>query len=347
MTICMETVSHDDHLRIIILGMGGEVSKGILKAIRQADLPCEIIGACISPDSDGLYVCDRAYLAPYANDLAFIDWLAALCRREAADIVLTGVEENIRAISENMTRLRRETSAVFRFSSPEQLRIGGDKYETCRWLEANGFPHPHYALPEEPAAVRALLDTVGYDLIAKPRDGKGSRGVFRVNGPETLRQAQSLSGYVLEEYVGTDAQEYTVGCYYGLHGELPEPIIMRRELKNGSTWKAEVVRNEAICRSACEICRKFAPDGPLNIQLRLNAEGVPVPFELNVRFSGTTPMRAHFGFCDVKAMLYESLLHQDIAGCFAIREGKAFRYTEEVYLDGPVSQTPEGRLIWE
>lgn len=125
MTICVETVNHDDHLRIIILGMGGEVSKGILKAIRQTDIPCEIIGACISPDSEGLYVCDRAYLAPYANDLVFIDWLAELCHQEAADIVLTGVEENIRAISENMTRLRRETSAVFRVSSPEQLRIGG------------------------------------------------------------------------------------------------------------------------------------------------------------------------------------------------------------------------------
>ena len=65
----------------------------------------------------------------------------------------------------------------------------------------------------------------------------------------------------------------------------------------------------------------FPLRGPLNIQLRLSEDGVPVPFELNVRFSGTTPMRARFGFCDVEAMLREVLLHQKIDNCFHIRNG--------------------------
>ena len=132
-------------MNVLILGMGGEVSKGILKAVRQADIPCKVIGACISPDSEGLYMCDRAYISPYANDPAFIGWLADCCCTEQVDIVLSGVEENICAISNCLDYLHRNTKTVFRVSSPEQLAIGGDKYETCKWLEESGFPFPQYA----------------------------------------------------------------------------------------------------------------------------------------------------------------------------------------------------------
>ena len=334
-------------MTILILGMGGEVSKGIFKSIRLSNIPCTIIGACVSLDSEGLYLCDRAYISPYASESNFIDWLIDICDKEAVNMVLTGVEENVCAISQNLSRLKLETNTIFRVSTPEKLHIGRDKYETCRWLEANGFPYPRYALPECAIDVENLIAAVGYCLIAKPRCGKGSQGIFRIDGPDSLRRVNSLSGYILEEYVGEDSQEYTVGCYRSMHGEIQTPIVMRRLLKNGSSWKTEVVQNKKIIDLAREICQVFDPDGPLNIQLRLNEKGEPIPFEFNVRFSGTTPMRAHFGFCDVKAMIYESLLKRDITSCFSIREGKAFRYAEEIYLDGCVQQEPDGRLIWK
>lgn len=332
--------------RVLLLGMGGDVSKGIRKALLLSELPCHIVGACISLDSEGLYLCDTAYKAPYASDPNFIPWLAEICEREEIDIVFTGVEENIVAIAGALPYLQTHTHAVFRVSPVEKLNIGGDKLETCRWLQNNQFPTPTYAMAEDRHRVGALVREVGFPLIAKPRSGKGSSGVFLIRNAKELERLSGLKQYIVEECIGTPDEEYTVGCYLGLHGELPTPIVMRRELKHGASWKVEVVENAAICTLAEKICRTFSPNGPLNIQLRLDKAGDPVPFELNVRFSGTTPMRAHFGFCDVKAMLYESLLHKDIASCFSIRKGVAFRYTEELYLSEPPVQADGGRVEW-
>ena len=93
------------------------------------------------------------------------------------------------------------------------------------------------------------------------------------------------------------------------------------------------------------ICAAFQPDGPFNIQLRLDRDGTPVPFEFNVRFSGTTPIRSHFGFRDVEAMLYESILERDISSCFHIHGGVAYRYIEELYLDGTPRFDEQGKLV--
>lgn len=331
---------------ILLLGMGGEVSKGILKAIKLSGISCKIIGACISKESEGLYFCDKAYLSPYASDPQMIDWLVDICNKEHIDLVLTGVEENTSTIAAHINYLKSRCRAVFRVSSQKQLEIGGDKLVTCEWLKNNGFPFPGYAALDDDAAVKQLVLKCGFPLIAKPRSGKGSVGVLLIQNEKELDSIIGKSGYVLQEYIGTEDTEYTVGCYFGMHGELPDPIIMKRKLKHGSSWKVEVVDNLCILEYARKICSTFKPNGPLNIQLRLNDQGIPVPFELNVRFSGTTPMRAHFGFCDVKAMLYESLYQKPIDDCFHIRKGVAYRYTEEVYLED-VPEVINNELRWK
>ena len=243
--------------------------------------------------------------------------------------MFSGVEEIIDAISPVREGLLHDTGAIFRASAPDKLEIGRDKFLTCRWLEDNAFPAPACRLAHEAGS---LPEECGHPLIAKPRFGKGSNGVFLIENQEDLRRAADAGGYVVQEYIGDAEHEYTVGCYRGLDGFIPPPIIMRRTLKNGTSWKVEVVEDSAIQSLSRQICDAFQPDGPLNIQLRVNKRGVPVPFELNVRFSGTTPMRAQFGFCDVKAMLLESVLRRNIEGSFSVRRGKAFRYVNELYV---------------
>lgn len=322
-----------EKIKILVLGVGGNVSQGIMKALRNSDLEYELIGACISTESLGLYMCDRAYIAPYANEENFIDWLIELCVKEAVDIVLTGVEENICAIEAERKKFEQGTKAVFIASEYEKLMIGQDKFLTCEWLKAHGCNYPQYCKLEDTQEVEKLVKAVGFPLVAKPRAGKSSNGVYLLQSSEELAKISDLEAYVLEECVGNPEQEYTVGCYCDKNGELCGTIVMHRKLMNGSTGWAEVVENDAIRHEAEKICKAFKPRGPLNIQLRLDEHGNPVCFELNVRFSGTTPMRAHFGFRDVEAMVREYVLKMPIHTCFDVKEGEVFRYTNEMYID--------------
>lgn len=78
------------------------------------------------------------------------------------------------------------------------------------------------------------------------------------------------------------------------------------------------------------------------IQMRKANEERAVCFELNVRFSGTTPMRDHFRYRDVIAMIKEYCLEESIQECFQIRKGMACRYINEFYLDrNPMEQLQE------
>lgn len=333
-------------LTILLLGVGGNVSQGILKAIRGYDFAKEnveihVIGACISPESVGLYMCDQACISPYANDSGFLDWVITLCNKQKVDLILTGVEENIIALQRGIRELKTRTKAIFVASPLEMLEIGQNKYLTCEWLKDNGCRYPQFCRLDDWDAVKELVQRVGFPLVAKPCHGKGSGGVHFLTDMDALKALGTSEDYVLQECVGTAADEYTVGCYCDKNGQLVESIVMHRRLGHGSTMAAEVVEDAEIRKEAEKICKAFHPGGPLNIQMRKDKDGRAVCFELNVRFSGTTPIRAHFGYQDVAALIKEYCLDEDIKECFRVQKGVVYRYTNEFYMQ----KNPEKQFV--
>lgn len=328
-------------INLLVLGVGGNVSLGILKALKLSKIKCNIIGACVSSNSIGLYLCDKAYISPFAHSEDFIPWIIDICNKEKINMVLTGVEEIIDSISKNYDYIKRKTNTLFKFNNYNKFLIGQDKLKTCEWLKENGCNFPRYCKSGNLNSLNDLLGGGEISVIAKPRIGKGSYGVFKINSEEEAKKFYTLDNYIFQECIGNEDAEYTIGCYCDKHGKLVDVIIMHRELKDGYTQKATVVENPAIREEAVKICNAFNPVGPLNIQLRLDDKGIPVCFELNVRFSGTTPMRANFGYNDVAAMIKEYLFNEDISNEFKIRKGTSYRYINELYLFDDVENDME------
>jgi len=335
-----------EKINILILGLGGNVSQGILKAVKMANLNCKIFGACVNSSSVGLYFCDTAYISPYAHSKDFMPWLIELCNKEHIDVVLTGVEEIILKIAKNLEEFHNKTDALFICSEYEKLLIGQNKYKTCVWLKENKLNFPKFALAKNRKSVEQLVYEVGFPLIGKPVKGKGSVGVIQIHTKVELERILEQKEYIIQEYLGNEDSEYTIGCYRNKSGKILNPIIMRRKLKYGTTFEAEIIENQSIKDEAIKICEKFEPIGPLNIQMRLDKNNKPTCFELNVRFSGTTPIRAYFGFNDVAALIKEYVLKEEMNEDFYVRKGIAFRYMNEIYLekDLPKKLEAEGSL---
>lgn len=330
---------------ILVLGISGNVSLGILKALRYENIACRIIGGCVNINTAGDLWCDEVIKTPYANDTGFIPWLINVCQNKKIDLFLTGVEEILYKVAENMDELKNNTNTIFIVSDFQMLKIGQNKLLTCQWLKDNGFSYPKYALSQDRQEVEKLYKEVGFPLIAKPVNGKGSHGLRIIDSVIDLEQICGIEDMIIQQYVGSENSEYTVGCYMRRNGQSVRPIIMRRWLNNGATWKACVEENSDIEQEALKICDAFKPVGPMNIQLRLDEKGTPIPFELNVRFSGSTPMRTYFGFRDVAAVVNEYLENKPTEDLFNIRYGEAFRYTNEIYSFSDktvvVDRTPE------
>ncbi len=323
-------------MNILVLGMGSNVSQGIVKVLRSIkNISIHIIGACISRSSVGLYLCDEALIMPLAADEEFISWYIKICEEKKIAITFTGVEENIDTLVKNRNIIEKSCKTVFPYPALDAWKIGFDKFSTCQWLKDNDIPYPDFALASDDKGLSELIVRSGFPLIAKPRCGKSSSGIIIANSLRDLMRVIGSNEYVIQECVGSTNSEYTIGCYFSRDGKLKSKITLHRFLKNGGTSMAEIVNDEKINNIIDDISNKLKTTGPLNIQIRKNNDGIPICFEWNVRYSGATAIRNHFGFRDVEAAILEYVLHKDVDECFqhVNDSGVAVRVEDEVYFE--------------
>lgn len=347
-------------LNALVLGVGGNVSQSIQKALAMSSTQVRVVGACISPSSTGLYMADRAYLSPLAREPEFVPWVIDVCDREQIDVIMSGSEIVLEAVAAQAEAIRDQTDAVAIVSSPEILRTGRDKLRTCHWLAASGLPVPAYADLADADAVRRLVSEHGFPLIAKPRLGKGSDGVLTVRDERdlerviatedlTLREvvdhALEPSDVILQQYLGREEDEYTVGCFCDADGELRGSIALRRRLMMGTTVAAELGEFPEVREVAEAIVAALAPLGPCNVQLRVH-DGQPIPFEINPRFSGTTALRARLGFNEVDVAVRHFVRGEPVPPLRASGAAVALRYWNEIYVsaDAEAELAESGRL---
>ncbi|HEX8907769.1 MAG TPA: ATP-grasp domain-containing protein, partial [Anaeromyxobacteraceae bacterium] len=133
-----------------------------------------------------------------------------------------------------------------------------------------------------------------------------------------------------QEYLLPDDEEYTVGVYRSPRSGYLGQIAFRRSLAAGLTYKAEVVFDQEIAAACRRVVEAFELFGPVNLQLRKTEAGVRV-FEINLRFSSSAVMRAHFGFNEAELCLRDLVLGEPLE-VPAVRRGWALRYWDEVYL---------------
>lgn len=320
-------------VNLLVLGLGGNVSQGILKALSASRLKTRVIGACVSPFAAGLFAADAAYISPPATSPVFLDWLTDVCRKERVHGILSGVEPVLEVLSEHADEIREKTGASVIVSPPALLALCHDKLRTSEWLSKMGLASARSAAATDPTAVNQLVTECGYPLIAKPRQGKSSTGIRLVRTDDELNNVLRSPGTdLIQEYLGCAEQEYTVATFSDREGRLRGVIAMRRELMHGTTSVAEVGDFPEVRRYAASIAEALRPVGPCNIQLRQTDRG-PVCFEINLRFSGTTALRAQFGFNDVEAAVRHYVLGEPAVDLPDIHAGIGIRYWNEIYVD--------------
>ena len=317
-------------LTVLVLAVGGNVSQGILKALQRSTVPCRVLGTDVSAPQMGLYTVERGFVVPWAHEDSFLPSLKRICKAESVDIMLTGCEPVLDFFVAHRAEVEAVTGALCPVNTPETHAICEDKLLTCQWLDAQGFNGPGYAESCDAEAVSALVEAVGYPLIAKPRRGGGSRGLIRVEDADDLAYAMRKPGYLIQESLGDDDHEYTVGCFVDRDGELAGSLVMRRDLVAGTTYRAWVEDNPAVQAESERIATALKAVGPCNVQLRMTERG-PVCFEINARFSGTAPIRAALGFNEAEAFLRHFALNEPVT-LPRITEGMALRYWNELYV---------------
>jgi carbamoyl-phosphate synthase large subunit len=328
-------------LKVLVTGAGALLGQGLIKSLRLCKSNYNIVAVDPDPRAVGLYWSDTAYVVPLASAP---DYLSVVCRilgRERPDAVLIGTDVELMAFAAHKIELETTYNTRIVVSPPEVIRIADDKWLTYEFLKSHGLPYPRSVLPDR---MECLLNECGFPLVVKPRIGARSVGTSVVKNEAELRIAlQMTTNPIIQECVATPRDEYTSGILVTEKGG-EAVVTMRRDLRDGNTYRAYVEPDSLFNPFLLSTALTLGGYGPLNFQFRV-ADGVPKIFEINARFSGTTPLRAYAGFNEVDFLLRHLILDEPIPAP-VLRKIVVLRYWEEivVHTDQLIPHNVEGPL---
>ncbi len=346
-------------IRVLVTAIGGGGhGDQILKALRLAPPGrYKIFGADANPHCPQASLVERFVTLPLARDPDYMTVLLRTCKELGVQALFHGCEPELLLFAANRQAI--EDAGIFLpINDAALIQLCMDKAKTNARLAELGFPAPRYAN----VTSESEFDCIDwFPVVVKPSVGGG--GSANVYIAQDMKELKALavylglggitSGFMIQEYVGTPDQEFTVGVLHDLDGHYVNSIAVRRHLNSGLSVRTSVanrtIRKDLGPRlvissgvSQGDIgrfedvttqCRKIADclgsRGPLNLQCRF-VDGKVRVFEINPRFSGTTSLRAMAGLNEPDLLVSRHLLNQDIGQDAPYQEATILRSLAEM-----------------
>lgn len=267
---------------ILVTGVGANPGFGLTRSLTR--LGHRVVAADANPLAPGFLLPEVApRVIPLADDPAYPNVIAGLCRDLAVDAVVAGIENDIPPLMNMAPRLDAGGVRLW-LPDAESVRACIDKALFHEVLTGHGITTPRTWRPE---AIGQVPDRT--ELVVKPRRGHGAQHVHFVDRREHARVLCELvpEPLVQERIHGT---EFTADCLVDRTGRA-SVILRRRDLvKAGlaavsTTFDAPAVRDLVVktldavrARGICCVQGFMSTDGAVSIT------------ELNVRIAGGFPL---------------------------------------------------------
>jgi carbamoyl-phosphate synthase large subunit len=322
--------------RILVSGAGSLLGQGIIKTIKSCKKKYEIYATDYLEDSLGLYWAKKGYIMPdilkfRKNESKWLSKIIRIIKRHKINYVIPALDFELPFFAKYKKIIEKKSKCIIIVSNIEIINIFRDKWLTFKYLKNNNFLHPKTALPSE---LKYFLKKNKFPLIVKPRTGSTSKNVFLVKNLIELKDAlKKCQNPLIQEYLYNNNNEYTCGVIFdNKKNSCLSSVVLNRKLKNGNTIIASLRKGKKynkIDKFVTSVARKIKPFGPLNFQLCLTTKG-PIIFEINPRFSGTTPLRNLFGVNEIE-ILINSLEEKKIKKLI-YKPGIIYRYYNDFYI---------------
>ena len=319
---------------ILVTGAGALLGQGILRCLNFSDNAPNYNVISADPDvrSTGHALAQKSYCIPFANDPAYLGKIEEIIQKEKIHLLLIGTDTELPIFAEHASYLETEYDVKVVVSNEQVIKIANDKWLTAQFLKENNYPYPLSALTTDEEGIQELKLKNKYPLIAKPIDGARSKGIVIIYNEADLDAVCSYeNNLVVQEMLSETEGEFTTGCIV-VNGKCAAIVSLVRDLRDGNTWRAyrndRVGQYDEIIKSIAE---KLGIEGPANFQYRIK-DKQPIIFEINGRFSGTTPLRLMYGFNEVEALVNYYLEGKEIEQPL-LKEGVVLRTFSDLYIE--------------
>ena len=308
--------------RVLVTGAGGPSGVSILRAMEGE--PVTMLAADIDPFAAGLYLVapDRRAILPRGDDPLFADQLLERCRRDGVDVVVPTVDTELLPLAE-----RREDYAAagvaLVLASEETLGACLDKWALAARCRG------HVRVPET-LLVDAAFDPapIALPVIVKPRSGSGSRGIRLVERRAELEALERDGTLLVQEHL--PGAEYSLDVLARADGHVAG-VVPRERLKvdSGIAVTGRTLHDEGLETFARTVARRIALTTVANVQVKLDAAGVPALLEVNPRFPGTMPLTVAAGIDMPRLAIGEALGRPIPEGPLPFADIAMVRYLQE------------------
>jgi carbamoyl-phosphate synthase large subunit len=343
---------------VLVTAMGGGGhGEQILKALLEDKSGLvRIYGADANPNCPQFKQVEKSFVLPMANDPAYMPTLLDICRENGVKALFHGCEPELKLFSRERAQI--EGNGIFLPINPSDvIDTCMDKVKTAAFLSSAGFEPPKFV---KVSSVENLGDVDFFPAVVKPSiGGGGSANCYIVQSPKELQALavfldieHSGQEFMIQEYVGTPDNEFTVGVLFDMDGNFINSIAIRRELKGQLNIRLSVpnrTRKTALgerlvissgishgyvdtfpeVTGPCEeLAKKLGARGAINVQCRF-VDGKVKVFEINPRFSGTTSIRAMMGYNEPISLIRRHLLGEQLHPRFDYEHGLVLRSLQE------------------
>jgi|SRR5271157_2572768 len=336
-----------DVSNVMVAGIGGaSLGTEILKSLRVAGR-YRIFGCDISGYAYGHY--EKGIAETFiVSQKRYVESVLELCIANGIDALIPGGEEPLVLLGMAAGDFLKGGIRIAG-NSPEVVATCSDKRCFFERMQLLGFPSPWTISIRDRRELASLKSTPCPCIIKPSRGTGGSRFVFMaLNRPEIELYVEHLlcNGLtaLVQEYIGLDEGEFTVGVLSLPDGRLAGSLAMQRlfnaklsvlvstpaGLISSGNSQGLIDEFPNVRAQAEEIATALGSVGPMNVQGRVR-DGLLIPFEVNPRFSASTYLRAMAGFNEID-MYLQYVLYGIEPRVGPIRPGYYLRSFAEQYV---------------
>jgi len=234
-----------------------------------------VIATDITRWAAAMHRADRALALSRSDQAGFVDELVELCESQDISLLIPTRDEELLILADSSHRFN-EVGTWVHVSTPDAVETCLDKRRFHDFCLDGGFPVPE--MISDPSSA-------DLPLFVRPRRGKGSVGIGRLDRPEQLAEIANRSDdVIINRFV--DAPEYTIDVFLSRDQTKISSVPRERmHVVAGESYIARTTNDPALRDAAAELCVALGLRGHNTVQAFRWSDGWAF-IEVNPRFGG-------------------------------------------------------------
>ena len=307
---------------VLVPGASAPAGINTIKSLKLANFKGKVLSTDSNALSAGFYLSDYSEVIPEVDNQDYLEVLFKIIDKYDINVLMPSSGHDIFPFSENKEKLKRN-GVVAVVSERDVLEICRDKILTFEHLNKK------FNLPFTTDNKNNISE---FPVIAKPRYGKGSRDIVKIDDFAELDYVDSrYSNMIFQEYLPGD--EYTIDVLSDMDSN---PITsvprVRLQTRGGISTKGKIVLDKELIEESFRIVKHLNIIGPSCVQVKKDKDDGFKLVEINPRLGGGTIFSTLAG-ANFPKMIIDMVEGRSIQ-IPTISEVTILRYFEEVVIDG-------------